>query len=556
MEKVSLYRKYRPHNFANLVGQEHVKTTLINALKQEQVAHAYIFSGPRGTGKTSTARLLAKSLNCSNLADNYEPCGECDFCKDISAGRLIDLIEIDAASNRGIDEIRDLKEKISFAPTHCKYKIYIIDEVHMLTNFAFNALLKTLEEPPAHAYFILATTELHKIPDTIISRCQTFDFKRIGMEDLVSRLKYIADAEEIEVEERALEIIAKYVHGGMRDAIGLLEQMAVGEKIDELSVQAMLGMSSLGVLGDFYACLAKKDTQAALAVIQKLNVQGADLKQFVHDFVNLMREKMLICVEKNEMRSVGALIKYIEIFQESQMNSFSAIPQLTLEIAVIKATIGKEKLEAAAQEEVVVKAEEPKTEPVKETPVKVEEAKTEPVKETPKVVKVEEPKAEPVKETPKVVKSEEPEVTEEPSEPVVDEEREHQSLKGEVSLDEVKKNWLKVLEGVNKPFVQRSLKNGEPFKVEGSKLTLKFVSNFHRDKVMSNEVKGELEGIMKNLFATSVILESVVDQSAAPVVHAPEESGDIPPPVPIETSVPEKDPSFEEALDIFGGTVI
>ena len=237
MDQISLYRKYRPHNFDNLIGQDHVRTTLINAIKSEHVAHAYLFTGPRGTGKTSSARLIAKALLCSALKDKHEPCNQCDLCLDINSGRLIDLIEIDAASNRGIDEVRELKEKINFAPSRAKYKVYIIDEVHMMTKEAFNALLKTLEEPPAHAYFILATTEVHKIPDTIISRCQRFDFRRLSLKALMTRLAYICEKEGIEAEDKALEVISRYVNGGMRDAIGLVEQLTVDGKLGHAKVE-------------------------------------------------------------------------------------------------------------------------------------------------------------------------------------------------------------------------------------------------------------------------------------------------------------------------------
>ena len=246
---MSLYRKYRPQTFAHLVGQDHVSQTLLSALRLGRVSHAYLFTGPRGTGKTSTARLVAKALNCLDES-SVEPCNACEICMEIADGRLIDIIEIDAASNRGIDEMRDLREKIHFAPTRAKLKVYIIDEVHMLTKEAFNALLKTLEEPPEHVYFVLATTEVHKIPETILSRCQRFDFQRIPVKVLVDRLSFIAQEEKIEVEEKALEMIAHHAEGGLRDAIGLLEQMAADGSLTVERVSTVLGIGGCEIKRD------------------------------------------------------------------------------------------------------------------------------------------------------------------------------------------------------------------------------------------------------------------------------------------------------------------
>ncbi|MCS3380764.1 DNA polymerase III subunit gamma/tau, partial [Bacillus velezensis] len=219
----ALYRVFRPQQFEDVVGQEHITKTLQNALLQKKFSHAYLFSGPRGTGKTSAAKIFAKAVNCEH-APVEEPCNECAACKGITNGSISDVIEIDAASNNGVDEIRDIRDKVKFAPSAVTYKVYIIDEVHMLSIGAFNALLKTLEEPPAHCIFILATTEPHKIPLTIISRCQRFDFKRITSKAIVGRMKTIVDAEQLKVEEGALDIIASAADGGMRDALSLLDQ--------------------------------------------------------------------------------------------------------------------------------------------------------------------------------------------------------------------------------------------------------------------------------------------------------------------------------------------
>lgn len=336
---MSLYRKYRPQSFSNLVGQDHIRTTLMNALKSGKVNHAYLFTGPRGTGKTSTARLVAKAINCLNLQD-AEPCEACDICKDITDGRLIDLIEIDAASNRGIDEIRDLREKINFSPTRARSKVYIIDEVHMLTKEAFNALLKTLEEPPAHVFFILATTEVHKIPETILSRCQRFDFKRIEHAVMVERLASIAEQEKIEAEPKALEAISHVAQGGLRDAIGLLEQLSVDGKLTFDHVRDVLGISGKVSLEKLYGFLQESDVRKGIEEIGALYNEGYDLSQFTKDFLELLRQKMLEHVRDGNKQELGRILAWIGHFQQAHEGAKSAtIPQLPLEVAVVQCCI-------------------------------------------------------------------------------------------------------------------------------------------------------------------------------------------------------------------------
>ncbi|MCJ7522307.1 MAG: DNA polymerase III subunit gamma/tau, partial [Dehalococcoidia bacterium] len=267
-----LYRKWRPRSLAELVGQAPVTQTLSNALKTGRVAHAYLFCGPRGTGKTSTGRIMAKAVNCLS-EENTKPCNACAMCQTINEGRALDLVEIDGASNRGIDEIRDLREKINFAPNSAKYKVYIIDEVHMLTEPAFNALLKTLEEPPPHAIFILATTEIHKVPLTILSRCQRFDFRRLGKQDMVNKLMEICEQEGVHVEQQALELIAKAATGSLRDAENLLEQIILnyGSDFSLDQVSEKLGLTNDSRIHELAAHALKKDVHTGLATINSVS---------------------------------------------------------------------------------------------------------------------------------------------------------------------------------------------------------------------------------------------------------------------------------------------
>lgn len=293
MAYVALYRKWRPQGFDSLVGQEAVRTALTNALETGRIAHAYLFAGPRGTGKTSTAKILAKAVNCEH-GPTPNPCNECQNCVRINDGTSMDVFEIDAASNRGIDEIRDLREKVAFAPVNGRYKVYIIDEVHMLTTEAFNALLKTLEEPPPHVIFILATTEPHKIPATIHSRCQRFDFKRVTDSDIVKRLREVADGSGIAADDDALQLIAVQADGGIRDALSLLDQCGVmAECVSAETVRSVLGIVGREALRELVKAVGEGNVPKSLELLEALLAGGKDVKQIITELAEYLRAVLL-----------------------------------------------------------------------------------------------------------------------------------------------------------------------------------------------------------------------------------------------------------------------
>ncbi|MDX1614134.1 MAG: DNA polymerase III subunit gamma/tau [Candidatus Promineifilaceae bacterium] len=353
----ALYRKWRPARFDQIVGQEHVTRTLQNAVAAERIGHAYLFSGPRGTGKTTTARLLAKAANCLDDVPAERPCNRCRPCLAINEGRFLDLIEIDAASNTGVDDIRDLRDKINFAPSEGRIKVYIIDEVHMLSTAAFNALLKTLEEPPAHAMFVLATTEEHKVPLTIKSRCQPFNFRLLTLDEITARLAWLVEQERLTVEGEALTMIAQHGNGSLRDAESLLDQLvaAPGDTITLERARLVLGTASNEAVGRLVDAWLAGDGGAGLDVIHQSLATGADARQFARQLVTYLRQVLLVqtagdrlplnlaadqvSMIKQQARRADrqALVAAVKAFNEAaKAQAGSWQPQLPLELAFIE----------------------------------------------------------------------------------------------------------------------------------------------------------------------------------------------------------------------------
>ena len=294
-----LYRKYRPKVFADVYGQEHVTSTLKNEIKENRIAHAYLFTGSRGTGKTTCAKILAKAVNCENSVDG-EPCNECEVCKGLDSGTIYDVVEIDAASNNGVDNIRDLREEANYTPSRGKYRVYIIDEVHMLSTGAFNALLKTLEEPPAHVIFILATTEVHKLPATILSRCQRFDFKRIQPETMSVRLKQVAQLEGMELDDDAAILIARIADGALRDGLSILDQCAGrSKKIDSALVSEVAGLAGLEALYKLTDCICTQNSSSAMTVISELYQNSYDMERLCVEMINHLRNFLIVKTVKD-----------------------------------------------------------------------------------------------------------------------------------------------------------------------------------------------------------------------------------------------------------------
>lgn len=360
MSYTALYRKWRPISFEDVKGQDHIVKTLKNQITSERIGHAYLFCGTRGTGNTSIAKIFARAVNCEHPI-NGSPCNECETCRHIKEGTSLNVVEIDAASNNGVENIREIREQVQYPPTEGKYRVYIIDEVHMLSIGAFNALLKTLEEPPSYVIFILATTEVHKIPITILSRCQRYDFKRISLDTIAGRLRELTEAEHIEVEERALRYVAKAADGSMRDALSLLDQCAAfhfGETLTYENVLEVLGAVDTSVFSKLFRAAVEGRTRDCIYSIEEIIIQGRELSQFVNDFIWYLRnllivqssddaEQMLdmsmdnlrLLKEEASTTDGDTLMRYIRIFSElSGQMRYASQKRVLLEIAFIKLT--------------------------------------------------------------------------------------------------------------------------------------------------------------------------------------------------------------------------
>jgi DNA polymerase-3 subunit gamma/tau len=495
----ALYRKWRPRLWDQVVGQEPVVKTLQNALRSKRVGHAYLFAGPRGTGKTTTARLLAKAVNC--LADEHtdRPCDICDNCKAVNENRFLDLIEIDAASNTSVEDIRDLRDKINFSPSQGKFKVYIIDEVHMLSTAAFNAILKTLEEPPPHAIFILATTEMHKIPATVLSRCQRHEFRRIPVADISRLLRELAVNENIQADDDALTLIARQSTGSMRDAISLLDQLSsTGERVNLALTQTVLGTAALQAVIDLVDTIIQENTAAGLQVVHRALDSGSDSRQLARQTVDYLRNLLQVrvgnietidaTIENREkmtaqakLFTVNRLVETIRLFNSAAGETRSTWnPGLHLELAVIGA------VEAAKPpQQPVGKAVEPEVNlrdmqmPDFHTSSRPAAKKVEPV-----------PAPVPLKEAPKPAVKTEVEIAavqeaKVDSAAVSEDEKQNPINSSEVTLEDIQKAWPQIRSTVRKAKAQTEalLNSVKQITLQDNRLVLSFASDIVKQKM-------------------------------------------------------------------------
>lgn len=479
---MSLYRTYRPQSFADVVGQEHVITTLEQAAKQDRLSHAYLFAGSRGTGKTSVARILAKILMTHAIKD--EETRE-RIMKGVEEGTIVDLLEIDAASNRGIDDIRDLIEKIQFSPVIAGAKVYIIDEVHMLTKEAFNALLKTLEEPPSYAHFILATTELNKIPATIQSRCQCFAFRPVREEDIVRRLQFIADQERIVIDREALRVIASHVGGGMRDAISLLDQLRSLPKITLEDVQQRLGGTDEERLMGVLEALERCDTQAIVEAVRAVEEAGVALDLFLRQLLGTVRASLHATIGAG--KAPDQVLRILDtLLQAIRDVRVAPVPGLVVEAAFLSLCTDP----VAAREPVSVRIAAP-----------VLTTATPAAPKAPASAKATAGGPAPAKAVPETEQ-----LVESASAATVEAQ--------DVTIENIRRVWDRVVSETTPPAVKMSLKNGIPEAVEEGKVVVRFSSGFHRDRVGQTEASRGVESVMEKIFRRQVRIECVLGDPA------------------------------------------
>ncbi|MGE7271764.1 DNA polymerase III subunit gamma/tau [Brevibacillus panacihumi] len=566
MAYTALYRVYRPQTFEDVVGQEHVTITLRNALREGRLSHAYLFNGPRGTGKTSAAKIMSKAVNCEQPQDG-EPCNECATCRAITEGSVTDVLEIDAASNRGVEEIRDIRDKVKFAPSDVRYKVYIIDEVHMLTTEAFNALLKTLEEPPSHVLFILATTEPHKLPATIISRCQRFDFHRIPLQVMVNLLHKICLSQGVRVEEQALQLVAKLAEGGARDALSLLDQ-AISYSKDEVRASDIMQITGT-VAQSYFSTLAlhivERDVAKVMEQFDRVMVQGKDPEQFLQDFLYYYRDMLLLktapqleeiiertmiddqFVEVAQKHTLPELYAKIEVCNQALTQlKWSTYARVLVELTLVKlcqpvasttveAAVGASPGEAPGRTDVSslsnrIRVLEERLAQILsgqagiQSPAKAEEPR----------------KAEPRRTAASTSGSRTP----------LNKVREVAKSLDHNLTRQVQGQWSQILSDLKKIKIQHQawLVNGQPVAAGADAVVVVFKSPIHCDKTMEPELKGVVEHVMQTVLGRPLQLLSVMEEEWQSVEQSSTQSD-----APAEE---EQDPFLAEAIKLVGEELI
>ena len=566
MAYTALYRVYRPQRFEDVVGQEHVTITLRNALREGRLSHAYLFNGPRGTGKTSAAKIMSKAVNCEQPQAG-EPCNQCDTCRAITDGSVTDVLEIDAASNRGVEEIRDIRDKVKFAPSDVKYKVYIIDEVHMLTTEAFNALLKTLEEPPAHVIFILATTEPHKLPATIISRCQRFDFHRIPLQVMVNLLKRICQSQGVQVEEQALTLVAKMAEGGARDALSLLDQaISYGSDVvraaDVMQITGTIAQSYFSVLAGH---ILEQDVAQVMEQFDQVMVQGKDPEQFLHDFLYYYRDMLLY---KTAPQLEEVVERTLIDDQFSQMAQQHTLPDLYAKIEICNQALAQLKWSTYARvlvELTLVKLCQTGGQTAKMTQndaSAVSRPESQELADLTNRIRLLEERLSQVMQgqvaIPGTPKAEEPRRPEPRraatasggSRTPLNKVREVVKARDEALTRQVQGAWSQILADLKKIKIQYQawLINGQPVAAGGDAVVVTFTSPIHCDKTMEPELKSVVERVMQMVLGRPLQLLSVMEEEWQSVgQHAAQ--GEVP-------EEKQQDPFLAEAIKLVGEDLV